>query len=312
MTQANPVFQKVMQLSGISLKKNETEEQAIMRGLSVIEKKANDETQTISSYSLRVNSILGVITSFAKLDYSHQAKISDELDFIDALASGINMLGEELKDSTVSLHEKEVMLKEIHHRVKNNLQIISSLLNLQADQIDDITFKEKYRVSRDRIRSMALVHEKLYESENLALVDFGDYVNSLANSLNVSYNPDMLRIQMNIKVKEGSGLFKIETAIPCGLILNEMLSNSFKYAFPGEAKGKVDVFFGSIGKKGELPLYMLEVKDNGVGIPCEIDITSSETLGFQLITMLSEQLNGDLAIERNNGTGFSLTFTEGK
>lgn len=306
------IWEKVVQISGITLLKDETEEEAILRGLSVIEQKVKDVTKMIESFGARVNSILNVITSYAKLDYSNKAEISDDLDFIDALASGINMLGEELKGSTVSLHEKEVMLKEIHHRVKNNLQIISSLLNLQADQIDNATFKEKYRVSRDRIRSMALVHEKLYESDNLALVDFGDYVNSLANSLNVSYNPDNTRIQMAIEVKEGTGLFKIETAIPCGLILNEMLSNSFKYAFPGETKGKVDVFFGSIGKKGEMPLFKLEVKDNGVGIPEEINIESSETLGFQLITMLSEQVNGDLSIDRKNGTALSLTFTEGR
>jgi two-component sensor histidine kinase len=115
---------------------------------------------------------------------------------------------------------------------------------------------------------------------------------------------------MHIKVKEGTGLFKIETAIPCGLILNEMLSNCFKYAFPGEATGRVDVFFGTVGKRGEAPLFKLEVKDNGVGIPADIEIGTSETLGFQLITMLSEQLNGKLEVDRVNGTAFSLTFTE--
>jgi two-component sensor histidine kinase len=304
------ILQKVSSLSGVKRREGETEEQAILRGLEIVEQNIKAEKEDKESSSQRVNSILNVITSYAKLDYSKQAELSDNLDFIDALACGINMLGEELKGSTVSLHEKEVLLKEIHHRVKNNLQIISSLLNLQGDQIDDVLFKEKYRVSRDRIRSMALVHEKLYESENLALIDFGDYVKSLANSLNVSYNPDNSRIEMNIKVGEGAGLFKIETAIPCGLILNEMLSNCFKYAFPDNATGKVNVFFGSVGKKGKNPFYMLEVKDNGVGIPADVQIESAETLGFQLITMLADQLNGRLTVDRKNGTAFSLTFTE--
>ncbi|HET6992316.1 MAG TPA: histidine kinase dimerization/phosphoacceptor domain -containing protein, partial [Bacteroidia bacterium] len=169
---------------------------------------------------------------------------------------------------------------------------------------------EKYRVSRDRIRSMALVHEKLYESENLSLIDFGDYVKSLTNSLNMSYNPDNSRINMKIEVAEGTGMFKIETAIPCGLILNEMLSNCFKYAFPDESKGNVDVFFGSAEKKGKHPAFKLEVKDDGIGIPETIDIDTAETLGFQLITMLSDQLNGDLVVDRKKGTGFSLTFIE--
>jgi two-component sensor histidine kinase len=304
------ILDKVRALSGISPRKNETDEQAILRGLEAIEQKTIEEKKLKESCEVRVNGILNVLMSFAQLDYSRKIEISDERDFIDALGAGINMLGEELKGSTVSLHEKEVLLKEIHHRVKNNLQVISSLLNLQADQIDDISFKEKYRVSRDRIRSMALVHEKLYESENLSLIDFGDYVNSLANSLNMSYNPDNSRIDVKIEVGKNAGMFRIETAIPCGLILNEMLSNSFKYAFPGGQKGNVNVFFGNIGKKGEKPLFMLEVKDNGVGLPQDAKIESAETLGFQLISMLTDQLNGKLEVGREKGTSFSLTFTE--
>ncbi len=303
-------YSKIISLAGITPDANESQEDNILRGLKIIETKLNKDQAERESCNFRVNAILDSLTSYAKMDYSHKTELSENLDYIDAVAGGINMMGEELKVSTVSLHEKEVMLKEIHHRVKNNLQIISSLLNLQAGQIDDITFKEKYRVSRDRIRSMALVHEKLYESNNLALVDFGDYVKSLANSLNVSYNPDNSRIEMEIEVGEGSGFFKIETAIPCGLILNEMLSNSFKYAFPNESKGKVNVYFGNVKGNGKNQNYLLEVRDNGIGIPESLNIEHAETLGFQLITMLSDQLNTKLTIERKEGTKLSLLIQE--
>ncbi|CAN5154294.1 hypothetical protein BH09BAC5_BH09BAC5_28620 [soil metagenome] len=305
----NPILKKSIQLSGLSPDKNESEEEFILRALDCMESKMKTDDADREFCNIRVNSILDVLTSYAKMDYTKKTELSESLDYIDAVAAGINMMGEELKESTVSLHEKEVMLKEIHHRVKNNLQVISSLLNLQADQIDNNDFKEKYRVTRDRIRSMALVHEKLYESENLALIDFGDYVESLANSLNVSYNPDNSRINMEIEVGENSGLFKIETAIPCGLILNEMLSNSFKYAFPGNKTGSVKVIFGSEKMKNENK-FRLEVMDNGVGIPENTDVNNSETLGFQLINMLAEQLKANLVIDRNNGTKFSLTFAE--
>jgi two-component sensor histidine kinase len=302
------IFTKVRQLSGVEPKESESPEETILRGIKLIEQKVKSDQKETEVYNQRVNSVLNVIMSFANLDYSRKAELSSKLDHVDALAAGINMLGEELKGSTVSLHEKEVLLKEVHHRVKNNLQIISSLLNLQADQIDDAVFKEKYRVSRDRIRSMALVHEKLYESDNLSLIDFGDYVKSLTNSLNVSYNPDNSRINMKIEVGEGTGMFRIETAIPCGLILNEMLSNCFKYAFPDEKRGNVNVFFGSF--PDDATKFKLEVADDGVGIPDSINIETAETLGFQLITMLSEQLSGDLIIDRKKGTKFSLSFSE--
>jgi two-component sensor histidine kinase len=310
------IFEKVKDLSGIEKKARESEEAMILRGLDLIGKKLKKEEEENQKNNGRLNAVLEVIMSVAQLDYSKKAKLSNQVDYIDALASGINMLGEEMKVSTVSLHEKETLLKEIHHRVKNNLQIISSLLNLQADQIDDPAFKEKYRVSRDRIRSMALVHEKLYESENLSLIDFGDYVLSLAKSLNISYNPDNSRIAMKLDVAENEGLFKIETAIPCGLILNELLSNSFKYAFLEENKGNISVFFGCIGenradgKSGKNKKeYCLSVKDDGRGLPENLNPHEADSLGFQLITILTEQLDGKLSLNRKEGTEFSLVFS---
>ncbi len=302
------IFEKVKQLSGVVQKPRESEESAILRGLETMEANFRKGKEESEYNNKRVNAILDVMMSLANLEYSKKAKLSDKSDYIDALAAGINMLGEELKDSTVSLHEKEVLLKEIHHRVKNNLQIISSLLKLQAEQIEDPTFKEKYHASRDRIRSMALVHEKLYESKNLSLIDFGDYVLSLANSLNVSYNPGDSRIVMNLDVAENAGLFKIETAIPCGLILNELLSNSFKYAFPENRKGTISVYFGCTGEKEMKKEYCLSVKDDGKGLPKNLDPEHAESLGYQLVTILADQLGGKISVNRSKGTDVSLTF----
>lgn len=302
------IFEKVKLISGTEKKPRESEEETILRGLEVIEKKLNISEKVEKQNNDRLNNIMQVMVSVASLDYSKKAVIGGNGDHIDALAAGINMLGEEMQASTVSLHEKKVLLKEIHHRVKNNLQIISSLLNLQADQIEDALYKEKYHVSRDRIRSMALVHEKLYESENLSLIDFGDYVLSLAKSLNMSYNPDNSRIKMNLDVAENSGLFKIETAIPCGLILNELLSNCFKYAFAGKNKGNITVFFGCTGERNKKKEYCLRVKDDGNGLPKKINPKEAESLGFQLVTILTDQLEGKLSLNRKNGTEFSLVF----
>lgn len=302
------IVEKVKALSGIEQKPKESEEETVLRGLSILEEKFKKAKAETEFNNKRVNAILDVVMAMAKLDYSKKADVSERTDYVDALAAGINMLGEELKCSTISLFEKETLLKEIHHRVKNNLQIISSLLNLQSGQIDDPFFREKYNVSRDRIRSMALVHEKLYESENLSLIDFGDYVLSLANSLNVSYNPGDSRIRMKLDVAENAGLFKIETAIPCGLILNELLSNSFKYAFPENRKGTIDVFFGCTQEMEKQNEYCLSVKDDGVGLPEDLDPDTTESLGFQLITILADQLNAKLLVNREEGTEVSLKF----
>jgi two-component sensor histidine kinase len=304
----NKIYEKIKTLSGVEKKAKESEEEMMLRGLSVIEENFKKSKAESEYNNKRVASILDVVMAMAQLDYSRKANISEKTDYVDALAAGINMLGEELKESTVSLHEKETLLKEIHHRVKNNLQIISSLLNLQSGQIDDPYFKEKYNVSRDRISSMALVHEKLYESEDLSLIDFGDYVLSLANSLNVSYNPGDSRIRMHLDVAENAGLFRIETAIPSGLILNESLSNSFKYAFPENRKGNIFVFFGCTGEKENKKEYCLSVKDDGIGLPENLTLENAETLGFQLMSILAEQLDGKVLVERKNGTKISLVF----
>lgn len=203
-----------------------------------------------------------------------------------------------------SLQEKEVLLKEIHHRVKNNLQIISSLLNLQAEKIEDTEAREKYVESIGRIKSMAIIHELLYRSKNLSTIRIRDYFNELTSFISQTY-----RLKENIKVELKFDIRRenidISKAIPCGIILNEILSNAFKYAFPDKRKGKIVVEFTGTGKSR----YKLKVCDNGVGIPQQIDLINPATLGLQLIASLVEQLDGKIKVDRKKGTIFTIVFS---
>jgi PAS domain S-box-containing protein len=203
-----------------------------------------------------------------------------------------------------SLQEKEILLREIHHRVKNNLQIISSLLNLQSQYIKDETALEMFRESRLRIRSMAMVHEKLYKSQDLSLVDFGDYIQSLAQNLFQVYGITPDRISLRVKVHD---LFlDINTAIPCGLLVSELISNALKHAFPDNTKGEISVSMYPT----EEDTIRLEVSDNGVGVEKDLDLKKSDSFGLQLVDMLTEQLQGTIKIKRDKGTAFVLDFKE--
>ena len=203
---------------------------------------------------------------------------------------------------TASLREKEVLLKEVHHRVKNNMQIVSSLLELQSDVIDDAALLAQFRDSQDRIRSMALVHETLYQSQDLARLDLARYIHTLSAQLVRSYSVDPQRIAVQIQVEPI--ILDIDQAIPCGLILNELLSNVFKYAFPQNRTGAVHVALHADTAQHAA----LVVRDNGIGFPDEIDFRHTESLGLQLIAMLTEQLQGTIVLERADGTTFTLTF----
>jgi two-component sensor histidine kinase len=201
-----------------------------------------------------------------------------------------------------ALGEKEVLLKEIHHRVKNNLQIISSLLNLQSTHITDQKTREALRESQHRVRSMALIHEKLYQSTDLAQIDFASYLKDLVNSLAQSYRHGSSQVLINT-VAQNIHL-DLDNAIPCGLIVNELVSNSLKHAFPENNAGHIEVVF-------EEPAgdeYTLVIRDDGVGLPAGLDPTQSTSLGLKLVASLVQQLNGTLVMDNTNGASFEIIF----
>ncbi len=206
-----------------------------------------------------------------------------------------------------SLREKEVLLKEIHHRVKNNMQVISSLLRLRASRMVDRRDKEALIESQNQIKSMALVHEKLYQSGDLANIDFKGYVKQLSGDLFRSYGVDPGKIGLRLDV-ENAGL-KIESAIPCGLIISELVSNCIKYAFPGDMKGFISISLRSVDNNGQV---RLEVSDDGVGIPDEVDPEGVKSLGLRLVSILVAQLQGTLNVKRESGTTFEIMFNINK
>jgi PAS domain S-box-containing protein len=199
-----------------------------------------------------------------------------------------------------SLKEKEMLLKEVHHRVKNNMQIVSSLLNLQSKHIEDPSTHDIFREGQNRVRSMALVHEKLYQSEDLARVDFFEYIQSLSNYLFQVYGIKASDVQMEIDVKDF--FLDINTAIPCGLIVNEIITNSLKHAFPKGKKGEIKVRIEPVDPTS----FYLNISDNGIGLPPELNVQTTQTLGLQLVNMLVEQLSGEYEVQSKAGTDYKI------
>ena len=208
---------------------------------------------------------------------------------------------------SASLKEKEVLLREIHHRTKNNMQVMISLLKIQSANIEDKQVAGMFKESRDRIKSMSLVHEKLYQSKGLADVDFKGYVKSLVNSIFSSYGANAAGITPTTETDDVS--IGLETAIPCGLIINELVSNSLKYAFPGNRKGEIRVALRSFDEDA----LVLEVGDNGIGMPEDLDFRNTATMGLHLVNILSEdQLHGKIELDRAGGTTFRIRFKNHK
>jgi PAS domain S-box-containing protein len=205
-----------------------------------------------------------------------------------------------------SLKEKEVLLKEIHHRVKNNLQIISSLLNLQGTEIEEAVASQKFKESQDRVKAMALIHERLYQSHDLAKIDFSGYVRNLTTHLMRSYKIDARATRLNLEVD--SVAMNLDVAIPCGLIINELVSNAFKYAFPECGEGDIRVCFG----EGPDRTLKLVVSDNGVGFPEDLNPETSDSLGLKLVQSLTGQMGGDITFHNRNGLKCEIIIPHAK
>jgi len=200
-----------------------------------------------------------------------------------------------------SLKDKEILLKEIHHRVKNNMQVISSLLFMQAETLKDEKVKDILRESQNRVKSIALVHEKLYQSTDLDRIDYIDYLRRITSHLFESFrvNPSLI----TLKIDSEPVFLNIDKAVPCSLIVNEMLSNSLKHGFPGGKKGVITIDLRFEGGKA-----ILTYSDDGVGIPEAITLDRTESMGMQLIMGLTEQINGSIVLDRHGGTKYTITF----
>ena len=208
------------------------------------------------------------------------------------------------EDMRRTLDERGVLLKEIHHRVKNNLQIISSLLYLQSGYVEDEKALEMFRESQTRVKSMALIHEKLYQSVDLARVNFKDYADSLVADLARSYRSSPMAVSIEVDVGDvGLG---VDAAIPCALIINELVTNSLKYAFPDGRSGLVVVGFRSASDG----MFVLSVSDDGIGVPDTFDWQNTESLGMQLVNTLTAQLGPTIELRDGSGTEFRIAFRE--
>lgn len=262
--------------------------------------------------------VIGVITL---QDYKHEnAFDKSQLELLTTIASQaaialenshlFSALQKELEEKSeaekrikASLHEKELLLQEIHHRVKNNLQIMSSLLRLQSSHFKDQDVQNIFKESENRIKAMAIIHNKLYTNPEYDKVDFNDYIKTLIQNLFLSYGVSSSSISWKIDVS--NILLNIDTAIPCGLIINELISNSLKYAFPHNKKGNISIkmFF----EDGDL---VLTVKDNGIGIDSDVYLKNKETLGLKLVQLLTSQMDGMVKLNSSHGTEFIIRLKE--
>lgn len=266
---------------------------------------------------LGLTGLLSIVSDLV-LSWAEQMRLQRDLEERQRIEAALQAANDELegrvqertRELTASntklaslVDEKDVLLKEIHHRVKNNLQIISSLLNLQSEYIKDPAALLVFTESRNRVRSMALIHEKLYQSHDLARIDFADYIRSLASSLTAGYAGRSSSVRIGVEIADV--MLGVDSAVPCGLIVNELVTNCLKYAFPNGRAGQIQI--AVVRDSGKL---RLSVADDGVGFPHDVDFRNSESLGMQIITTLTEQLDGTVQMFNGTGTKFEITFPE--
>ncbi len=202
-----------------------------------------------------------------------------------------------------AIQEKEILLRELHHRVKNNLQVMTSLLGLQSEMLTDTQAKEALRVTQMRVKSIALIHEELYQAKDLAKVHFGDYLKLLVKNLAEVYNAEP-RIKIHLDLN--GSLLNVDTAIPCGMIVNELVTNALKYAFPDDREGNISIHLHPV-KNTE---YLLVIEDDGVGVKEGFSMLHNDSLGMQLVQILAQQLEGKVEMEQGDGTRFKVIFKE--
>ncbi|MEN6593148.1 MAG: histidine kinase dimerization/phosphoacceptor domain -containing protein [Methanobacterium sp.] len=253
----------------------------------------------VNSFLSSVNDNFGPIGVFmVAQDLRQTKKLLHEIREKNVAQKAAKIHEEQLKKF---LNEKELLLKEIHHRVKNNMQIISSLLNLQAGYLKDKEAVDALKESQARIVSMAMIHENLYRSDNLTGINFENYINHLIRNLFHTYNVSMEKIKFNIIAPDV--FLNIDTAIPCGLMINELVTNSIKHAFPKGTSGEI-----TIEMVQDQDEYHLKISDNGVGLPQDLDIDKSSTLGLLLVNSLVGQLEGSMEVNREQGTSYHIVF----
>ena len=256
------------------------------------------EEDTVRNYEVRTKRVDG--TPFWSAIFT-DSMIFDGVEASYAAAQDVTARKQaELKLKT-SLQEKEVLLKEIHHRVKNNLQVISSLLDLQSGYVEDEYIREIFLETRTRVRSMAFVHEQLYQAADLARINFADYIEQLSRYLSQSYQhyTGQVRVQLELSPL----MLSVETAVPLGLIINELVSNAYKHAFVDGRSGQITITMHTTA-----PHCHLIIQDNGIGLPNTIDFHHSPSLGLTIVNTLVEQLQGQVEVNRQNGTRFDLLF----
>lgn len=283
---------------------------------------SSGEVKKYDTYSALLDSYFS-ISAFSpakNLYVTLTSDISDQKRAEKVLKESHEMLEIEIQKRTAelleALEEKEILLKEVHHRVKNNLQLISSLLNLQIPYTDS-NIGEILKESQNRVRSIAMIHEKLYQSKSLDSIDFTDYIQNMVLTLYQTYNVNPDKIGFELKLDDL--MLNIETCIPCALILTELLTNSIKHAFQAtEGSGPEGTFASSEDLEGTIRIELvckdkgvtLKIKDNGIGIPEKIDIKNPDSFGLQLVNLLINQLRGTVELQKGHGTEFIINFEE--
>ena len=257
--------------------------------------------------------------SITNYSISLRAKTGEEIPMLYSATALSNEEGKSeavvgiARDITEHIRAEEVkknmlMMREIHHRIKNNLQVISSLLYLQSDYVEDDSTKQMFIESQDRVHSMALIHERLYRTEDMAGIEFGQYIESLTRSLLSSYSGQDMTIELNLQLTENV-LLSMDAAVPCGLIVNELVTNSLKHGFQAKREGNLLIVLEPFEIDGHTN-YRLSVSDDGAGLPDNFDYANSDTLGLQLVTTLVRQLDGVIDVQSREGTSITIEFPE--